>query len=142
MSKEVSTSSEVKFKTCSSPESILLSLMTYFFFDDSHSGGEQETQSWGRRNCSHRIAQFVSHSWCLLHRGISFLAAMHGEYHTKFNILCVRKLKMMNSRTVRAVGFGLHSPWEDLIIYSKAETFCFVYKELRYFLQGLGFQVA
>lgn len=40
MSKEISTSSEVKFKTCSYPESILLSLMTYFFLYDSHSGGE------------------------------------------------------------------------------------------------------
>lgn len=141
MSKEVSTSSEIKFKTCSYPESILLSLMTYFFFDDSHSGGEQETQSWGRRNCSHRIVQFVSHSWCLLHGGFSFLGAMHGEYHIKLNILCVRKLKMINSLTVWAVGFGLHSS-RDLILYSEAETFCFVYKELRYFLQGLGFQVA
>lgn len=42
MSKEISTSSEVKFKTCSYPESILLSLMTYFFLYDSHSGGNRE----------------------------------------------------------------------------------------------------
>lgn len=40
---------------------------------------------------------------------------------------------VISSPMVLAVGLGLHSP-RDLTIYREAEAFCFVYKELRYFL--------